>query len=292
MIVYLYGPDSYRRQEKLNEYIERYKEKYTSGAAFFYLDKKEDIVRFKDFCKSQSLFEPSRLAAIFNYNELEKGDLKEFVTLIKENLTNKDLTLILNSDKKPTKDFSFLLKEPIINHNFDALEGAELKKFLDLEIKKRNIELDQKSKELVMSGLGKNTWEIVLALDKLSLLDPIRSRFAGGDTTDASGHLASNGVNEKIIITKEILEKHIDLLPALDVFGHINKMREGYNVGNRLGTLEELFERGVDSVMIFNLFAASPYLNKEQKIMMADYDVAIKSGKLEHDEVLLDLMLG
>ena len=267
MIIYLYGPDSYRRQEKLNEYIERYKEKYASGAGVFYLDKDEDFLRFKDFCKSQSLFETSKLGAVFNFGELEKGGLKEFISLIKENLKNKDLTLILNSDKKPTKDFSFLLKEPIISHNFDALEGAELRRFLDVEIKKRKLELDPKSKELILSGLGKNTWEIVLALEKLSLLDEKK-------------------------IDQKVLEKHIDLLPAIDVFAHINKMRDGYSVGSRLATLEELFERGADSAMIFNIFAASPYLNQDQKIVMADYDAAIKSGKLEYDEVLLDLMLG
>ena len=267
MIIYLYGPDSYRRQEKLNEYIERYKERYASGAGVFYLDKDEDIGRFKDFCKSQSLFETSKLGAVFNFSDLEKGGLKEFSFLIKENLKNKDLTLILNSDKKPTKDFSFLLKEPVISHNFDQLEGAELKKFLDMEIKKRKIELDPKSKELILSGLSKNTWEIVLALDKLSLLDEKK-------------------------IDQKILEKHIDLLPAMDVFANINKMRDGYSVGSRLATLEELFERGADSAMIFNIFAASPYLNQEQKITMADYDAAIKSGKLEYNEVLLDLMLG
>lgn len=267
MIVYLYGSDSYRRREKLNEYIERYKEKYTNGADFFYLEKNEDFIRFKDFCKSQSLFEPSKLGSVFDFNELEKGDLKEFLVLIKENLKNKDLTLILNGDKKPTKDFYFLLKEPIISHNFDNLEGEELKKFLDLEIKKRKIELDSKSRESILFGLGKNTWEIVFALDKLSLLDEKK-------------------------IDQKILERHIDLLPAIDVFGQINKMRDKYSVGNRLATLEELFERGADSAMIFNIFAASPYLNKEQKIVMADYDVAIKSGKLEYDEVLLDMMLG
>ena len=277
MIIYLYGPDSYRRQEKLNEYIERYKEKYASGAGVFYLDKDEDFSMFKDFCKTQSLFEASRLGVVFsasggsasggNFNELEKGGLKEFVSLIKENLKNKDLTLILNSDKKPTKDFSFLLKEPAISHNFDVLEGAELRKFLDVEIKKRKIELDPKSKELILSGLGKNPWEIVSALEKLSLLDEKK-------------------------IDQKILEKHIDLLPAIDVFAQINKMRDGYSVGSRLATLEELFERGADSAMIFNIFAASPYLNQEQKITMADYDVAIKSGKLEYDEVLLDMMLG
>jgi DNA polymerase III delta subunit len=266
MIIYLYGPDSYRRQEKLNEYIERYKEKYASGAGFFYLDKEDDLARFKDFCKSQSLFELSKLGVVFNFSDLEKADLKEFNSLIKENLKNKDLTLILNGDKKPIKDFSFLLKEPVISHNFDLLEGLELKKFLDAEIEKRKIELDQKSRELILSGLNSNTWEIVSALEKLSLLDEKK-------------------------IDQKILEKHIDLLPALDIFGRINKMREGCSAGSRLSVLEELYERGADSAMIFNVFAASPYLNKDQKIMMADYDAAIKSGKLEYDEVLLDLML-
>lgn len=273
MIVYLYGPDSYRRREKLNEYIERYKEKYASGAGVFDLSDEKDFGGFKDFCESRSLFESSKLGVVYNFTELEKSDLKEFISLIKENLKNKDLTLILNSDKKPTKDFSFLFekalpagRQAVISHNFDILEGAELKKFLDLEIKKRKLELDPKSKELILSGLGNNSWEIVSALDKLSLLD------------------------EKKIDQKN-LEKHIDLLPAIDVFAHINKMRDGYNVGSRLAILEELFERGADSARIFNIFAASPYLNKEQKITMADYDVAIKSGKLEYDEVLLSMML-
>ena len=49
--------------------------------------------------------------------------------------------------------------------------------------------------------------------------------------------------------------------------------------------------RGADPAMIFNISAASPYLTKEQKVKMADYDVAIKSGKLEYNEVLLSMML-
>jgi len=278
MIIYLYGPDSYRRQEKLKEYIERYKEKYASGAGVFDLSDEKDFGGLKDFSESRSLFESSKLGIVYNFTDLEEGGLKEFISLIKENLKNKDLTLILNSDKprtradsmrgrQPTKDLSFLLKEPVISHNFDLLESVELKKFLDVEIKKRKIELDLKSKELILSGLSKNTWEIVSALDKLSLLDDKK-------------------------IDQKILEKHIDLLPAIDVFAHINKMRDGYNVGSRLATLEELFERGTDSAMIFNIFAVSPYLNQDQKITMADYDAAIKSGKLEYDEVLLDMMLG
>lgn len=267
MIVYLYGPDSYRRQQKLKEYLDRYKGKYSGGAGFFHLDKNDDFVRLKDFCKSQSLFEPSKLGIVFEFNELGKGEFKEFVSIVKENLKNKDLTLILIGDKKPIKELAFLLKEPVISYSFEVLDGVALKKFVDTEIKKRKIELDQKSSDLIISVMGKNSWDIILTLDKLSLLDEKK-------------------------IDQKTLETHIDLLPAIDIFGQINKMREGYSVGSRLAALEELFGRSSDSAMIFNIFSASPYLNRAQKIMMADYDTAIKSGKLEYDEVLLDMMLG
>jgi len=267
MIIYLYGPDSYRRREKINEYVERYRGKYSVSSEVFYLDKNEDWERFKNFCKSMSLFEASKLGVVFNYADLNKSELKEFISLIKENLENKDITLIINNEKKPTKDFSFLLKKPAISHDFENLEGAELNKFVDLEIKKRGIELDPKSRELLVVSCGQNLCNLISELDKLSFLD------------------------EKKIDIK-VLERHIDLLPEIDVFSQLNKIRTSHSVGERLKFLEDLLRRGVDPAMIFNISAASPYLTKEQKIEMANYDVAIKSGKLEYEEVLLSMMLG
>jgi len=266
MIIYLYGPDTYRRKEKLNEYVERYKTKYANGAAVFDLSEEKDFGGFKDFCESRSLFESSKLGVVYNFTDLEKSDLKEFGKLIKENLENKDITLILNSDKKPTKDFSFLLAKPVISHSFENLEGAELKKFLDLEIKKRGMEIDAESKNLLLSAVGQDIWDMISELDKLALLDEKK-------------------------ITKKILERHIDVLPAVDIFSHLNKIRATRDVGGKLALLEDLMSGNNDSGMIFNMTAASPYLDKPQKIKMADYDAAVKTGKLEYDEVLLSMML-
>jgi DNA polymerase III delta subunit len=271
MVIYLYGPDHYRRQEKLNEYVERYKNKYASGASIFYLDKEEDWVKFKDFCKSQSLFEASKLGIIFsagggNFNKLEKSVLKEFISLIKENLENKNRILILNDENEPSKDFLFLLKKPVIFHKFENLKGIELKKFLDLEIKKRKIEMDADSKNLFLLIAGQSIWDMIMELDKLSLL------------------------NEKRI-TKKILEKYIDFSPVMDIFSNLNKIRAAHNIGSRLAILEDLFSNNNDPAMIFNMMATSPYLTKEQKIEMADYDAAVKTGNLEYDDVLLDMML-
>lgn len=266
MIVYLYGPDNYRRKEKLDEYIERYKGKYASGAGVFDLETEDGLGGFKNFCQARSLFESSKLGVVYNFAGLEKSGFKEFIKIIKENLENKDLTLILNSDKKPTKDFAFLLAKPVISHSFENLEGAELQKFLDLEIKKRKIELDADSKNLLLSAVGQNTWDMISELDKLALLDEKK-------------------------ITKKILEKHIDALPVVDIFSHLNKIRASRDVGGKLALLEDLLSGNNDPAMIFNMTAASPYLDKTQKIKMADYDAAVKTGKLEYDEVLLSMML-
>lgn len=267
MIIYLYGADSYRRREKLNEYIERYKEKYAGGAIVFDFNEEKDFGGFKDFCKSQSLFEVSKLGVVYGFLDLEKGKLKEFTSLIKENLENKDITLVLNSDKKPTKEFSFLLKKPVISHSFENLEGIELQKFLDLEIKKRKIGLDIDAKTLLLSAAKQSAWDIILELDKLALLDEKK-------------------------ITKKILERHIDVLPAVDIFSHLNRIRASRDIGSKLALLEDLFSSNNDPAMIFNMTAASPYLDKTQKIKMADYDAAVKMGKLEYEEVLLDMILG
>jgi DNA polymerase III delta subunit len=266
MIIYLYGPDSYRRQKKINEYIERYKTKYTGIASNFYLDKNEDWDKFKDFCKTQSLFEVSKLGLVYNFSELDKKDIKVFKILIKDNLKNKDLTLILNQEKKPTKEFSFLLKEPVVFHSFDFLKGDALKKFLDIEIDKRKIKMDNESKELILLASSQNIWGLIMELDKLALLN-------------------------KAEINKKTLEEYVDLSLGVDVFSCLSQIKGSRSVGDKLFLIEKLFSNCADPVMIFNLFSASPYLNKSQKIKMADYDVAIKSGKLEYKEVLLNIML-
>ncbi|MBU4348561.1 hypothetical protein KKC16_01410 [Patescibacteria group bacterium] len=266
MIIFLYGPDSYRLRNKANEYIERYKIKYTGTASNFYLDKNEDWDKFKDFCKTQSLFEASKLGLVFNFSELEKKDIKFFKALIKNNLKNKDLTLILIQEKKPTKDFRFLLEDPVIFYNFDFLKGNALKKFLDIEINKRGIKMDEESKELILLASDQNTWRLIMELDKLALLNVTK-------------------------INKKTLEEYVDLSLGVDVFSCLNQIKGSCNVGDKLFLIEKLFSSYADSAMIFNLFSASPYLDKSQKIKMADYDVAVKSGKLEYKEVLLDLML-
>jgi DNA polymerase III delta subunit len=276
MIIYLYGPDSYRRQQKLKEIIADYKKKHSAFAMErLDLEKVEDWDKLKDFVKARSLFDELKLGIVENYRELEDGQLKEFAVLLKENLNAKEPILILLDDKAPNKDFKFLLEGPVstkasagktvLSQEFEIYTGQKFTAFAQMEAKKRGINLDRESQELLARFYEGNTWGLITELDKLALL------------------------NEKQI-TKEILEKHVEVSLPVNIFSLLGQIVNTERISVRLSILEELFFRSQDPGMIFNLYS-SFIRNPEDKIKMADYDVAVKSGKLEYEEVLTDLVI-
>lgn len=281
MIIFLYGPDSYRRQQKLKGIVEEYKKKHPN----FVLEKfdllSEDspenagLEKLKDFVKSRSLFDEIKLGVVENGSSLEKSAEKEYLDLLKENLTAKEPVLVILGNKVPTKDFQFLLEQstsgkatadkPVQAQEFELLTGDRLVLFIQMEMKKRGLALDSESQELLARVYGGNTWGLVTELEKLALL------------------------NEKKI-NKGVLEKHLDLSLAINVYDALGALKNSGRPGTKLKILEELFSRANDPAMIFNMysiFSRTP----EDKSQMADYDAAIKSGKLEYEEALLSLCL-
>ena len=266
MIIYLYGPDSYRRQEKFNEIISSYKKK-NENFSLYYFDLGEDggFGKLADFLKEQSLFGGSKMAVVSGSDLLEKSEQKNYIKLLKSNLETQGITILISESGKPTKDFNFLIKEPVIFQEFKNLEGADLQRFILREAKKRIIVIDGESREFLGRIYKDNNWGLVTELDKLSLLD-------------------EKNINKKII------EKHLHAFLPLQFFGAINELRGG-NMAERLAALEEFLSRSQEPAMIFNMIAVSPYGSPAWKQKMADYDVAIKSGKLEYEEVLTNMTI-
>ena len=61
-----------------------------------------------------------------------------------------------------------------------------------------------------------------------------------------------------------------------------------FDLRNRLMALETLFASGDPPPKIFNILASQW---REKTHQMAEYDFAVKSGKLEYDDALLALVL-
>lgn len=267
MLITLYGPDSYRRQGKLKEYVNRYQAKFKGlSLRYFDLENPESFPAFQDFVKAQSLFEESRLGVVSGLNELSDSEKKEIKTIFKNQLETKTITLIINEPKLAVRDWALLLKEPAIAHEFQLLKEGELQSFIKTEGERRGIAVDIGSQYVLMQLYGGDTWGIVTELDKLALMG-------------------------KQSITKIFLEKHLDEAAPINVFNALNQLRDGRDMGARLATLEKLLINSQDPAMLFNILAVSPYSDSEWKQKMADYDTAIKSGKLEYEEVLADIAL-
>lgn len=266
MIILLYGADSYRRQEKLKEYIDRYKVKYQAfSLSNFYLEREGDFERLKDFSRAQSLFEISRLGIISGMTILGNKDQKDLIKILRENLETKDLTLIINEDKKTSKEFKFLLDKPVIIHEFGIMMDSRFQDFFQAEAKKRNLNFDRRSRDLLVQYYAGNSWGLITELDKLALLD------------------------EKTI-SFNVLKNHFDISLPVNAFSAIQQIKNSFGLASRLSSLERLFFQSEDAAMIFNILATF-YGNNVWKNKIADYDAAIKSGKLEYEEVLLDLAI-
>ncbi len=251
MIVYLYGADSYRRRQKLNWYLNKFREKH-SGLTIgqFNLSEKDDLSKLRDFSTSQSLFVKAKLGVLDNVSEY---DGKELIPILKSILETKEITLIISEEKKLTKDYDFLLKQSFAVEAFEEPTAAEVLSFIKKEATNRKLTLDRDVADNLLAIHGVNLWGIVTDLDKLAL---------GGK-----------------------LEEHFERGNFFDLLMRVKRVGEAKY---RLPALEALlnFE---DPAKVFNMIASQA--DVIQKRQMADYDSAIKSGKLDYEEALTDLAL-
>lgn len=246
MIIYLYGPDSYRRQEKLKAILEKYKAKHSAlTIERFFLDEEGDFERLKDFARSQSLFDSFKFGIIHAGGvELEK----DFTDLLKANLETKITVLAVIAEVPLPKTFEFLLKKPVLSEKFEPLGEAAVLAFIKNESAGLKLNLSKETMISLLNAHKSDLWGIKNNLEKISL---------GGKAEENS--------------------------EFSNFFVLLNRFRRG-----NLAALETLLGND-DPAKVFNIVAAQadPYL----KIKMADYDAAIKSGKIEYEEALTDLAI-
>ncbi|OGY65697.1 MAG: hypothetical protein A3A16_03720 [Candidatus Harrisonbacteria bacterium RIFCSPLOWO2_01_FULL_44_18] len=248
MIIYLYGPDSYRRQKKLKEIVTKYKQKHSAVTMErFDLEAEPDLLQLRDFIKNQSLFDSFKLAIVsIGIGGNFSNDFAEF---LKSQLESGKTVLLLLADKELSKEFKFLLKKPVISQNFEELKPPQIGALIRKEAQKREIKLPSEAINSLIRANGSDLWGIMNELDKLEL---------GGHAEDA-------------------------LTPPI-FFVLLNRAKRG-----DLSALTWLLETE-EPAKIFNILS-SFVKTAEDAARMADYDVAVKSGKLGYEEALLDLVI-
>jgi DNA polymerase III delta subunit len=265
MILFLYGPDDYRRQQKKLDLIAEFTKKRSSaGLDFFNLENGSVSEELLSFLANQSIFESVKLAVIENAFEVPAPKLAKF---LKPFLNAKNVTLLITEKDKPVKALAFLLDKPAVAQKFEAFSGVEWINFIKNEAKRLGVKLTDAAVQFLAAVYQGNTWGVVTELQKLASF--------GGDKDGATAVIDKKDLNV------------FDLEVAPNYWGLMNGLKS-YDLKNRLYAFESMLALGDPAAKIFNILASQW---QEKTPHMAEYDLAVKSGKVDYEEALVDLLI-
>ena len=259
MIIFLHGPDDYRREQKKRWYIKEFKKKYSGlSVGYFDLAETDQLDEFRAFTRSQSIFEEKKLAVLENIYEMEE---KQLAQVLEPPTNDKATTVLLSEKEKPNKTLGFLLKKPATTEEFEYLQSEEWSGFIVQAAHKLKINLSPEAIPFLAGVYQNNTWGLMTELEK------VRDLRLG------------------TIERRDLENLGLEVMP--DFWSTMNGLKNR-ELAQRLTTLEKIFSRNEPPPKIFNILSS---LWREKIPQMAEYDLKVKSGKLEYEEVLLDLVL-
>lgn len=269
MIIFLFGPDSYRRRQKFFSLIKIYQEKYPQADRLFVdlESEPEDWIKVKDFLNQPSIFEPIKVVLI---KEATKVNEKPWLQVLKKELRISQNFLLISDGNEPKKEFEFLTKKPSTFFSFPVLIGNLWESFLKKEAAGRSLKFSYSAWQWLKNVLdvqeNNKTWTASNAFDKIKLVN-----FPQPISLENLKSLLFWSSREKIwLMAKKFWASHFWT--------------------ERLAILEFLFLQKEEPAYIFNSLAYQQTSSSKIQIL-ADYDISIKSGHLDYEEALLDLAI-
>jgi DNA polymerase III delta subunit len=264
MVIFLYGEDSFRRKKKYVEISSEFVKKNGNlGLSEF---DEENINDFIEGIKSRSMFASVTFVGIrdIDLGSLPADKLSLLRSALMGSMDDKNVVVLISSPSLPSSaDMEFLSAAPVISQEFSPLSREKLSFYITKEASRKGLNIsDADAKNLMISFEG-DLWAISSELDKLSSAKdrsvPSAS-FTGPSYFELLNALKSGKTVEKRLIALEII---------------LNKLKE-------------------DPARVFNGLAYSAprdMLKEKWFELMADYDIAIKSGKMDYEEALVDFVI-
>ncbi len=266
MVIALFGADSYRRSEKAKELVAAYRAKY-EHADLFSVDLEDDMEGWnsaKDFLRQPSMFVDSKVLLV---REPASVTEKEWEEALRESVRAKGVVVLLSSKENPADAFPFLGEKGVERQEFAELEGRLLEVFVLREAKARGITFAPDALRFFLAYLS--SLELRSARASAELDRILLAKFAAP-------------------VTRADMELLTAWLPAEDIYRGLDSIHMGKSPGERLVALERLLG-GYDAARIFNTLAYA--VHGPSALALAAYDIAIKSGRLEYEEALVDFSM-
>lgn len=308
MIIFLYGPDSFRSRQKLNRIIERYKAKHKSGLNFLKLDLSEaEADNLKEAIKSRPMFAEKKLIVIENLFCLKPDNQREIIEYFKGENLEKDQRAVLvvyekSAPDKRSQAFKFLTAKNVLSQEFGSLEGSQLENWIKKEVGARGGNIDRQAVQELAVCLGGDLWQASNEIDKL-----VAFRNGG----EMGGEIKKEDVTSliKAKISANIFQT-IDALARRDKKNALRLLYQHFEEGENaiylltmfayqfrnLLVIKELVEKGVSYSELAPKTKLHPFVVKKsfqqiknfsleglKKIYLRikDLDLAIKTGRIE-----------
>jgi len=315
MIIFLYGPDTYRLRQKLNEIIEHYKKIHRSGLNFKKFNLREESFQdFQNEIKSVSMFAEKKLIvleeALGNKNFKE-----EFLKNSKKFIGSKNIILFYEEGEVSKDKFVNFLKRQEESQEFQLLDGGKLKNWIKKELENYKAKIEEGALDKLVEFVGNDLWQMSNEIKKLVSYKP-ESRTREGGVPEISSRDIEILIKPKI--EPEIF-KTIDAIALKNkkqALGLIHKHLEkgdsplyllamiNFQFRNLL-IIKDLIKRGRPFYTLQKLTGLHPFIVKKsclqaqkftieelkkiyQKIFQVDLD--IKTGKVD-PETALDLLI-
>ena len=312
MIIFLYGQDSYRARQKLNEIVGQYKKIHKSGLNLRYIDFSEKnsndfFSDFRDGMRQASMFQEKKLIIVLN-SFSDTGFKEMFLKQKKDFQDLKDVIVFYQDDKIDKRDGLYkYLKKSAQCQEFEFLSGVRLRNWVKKEFEKYNTDIDQIALNKLVEYVGSDLWTLSNEINKLAsfknkeqvVVSDIELLVKSKIETDIFKTIdAIADKNKKQAL--QLIHKHIENGDSpLYLLSMIN-----YQFRNLL-IIKDLIQRGKPYNVIIKKSKLHPFVVKKshyqcdkfdfldlkkiyQKIFEVDLDV--KTGKVDPN-MALDLLI-
>lgn len=173
MIYFIYGEDSYRAKEKLQEIVDHYKSVHKSGLNLAQID--VNGKNFKDIFNNFniiSMFAEKKLIILKDIF-LNKKFSEDFLEEIKILEDSKDVIVVFEKNEvdQRTKLFKVLIKNAKCQE-FSPLDNKGLKNWFKKESEKYKLKIDIIAETTLLSYVGNDLWQLENEIKKLSNFKP------------------------------------------------------------------------------------------------------------------------
>jgi len=249
MIIFLYGPDTYRSRQKLNEIIENYKKAHQSGLNLRYFEGEDlNFEEIQNEIQQTSIIAGKKMLILKNvfsdidFKEKFLKNSKNFINYPSEAkggdegkpegvnfIDSKDLILFYEEKEIPKTDSLLkFLKKSGKSQEFKLLEGQNLKNWIKKEIERYGEKADPEAVGKLAEFVGNDTWRLSNEIQKLA-------SFKNG---------------------KDIQAKDVDLLVKPEIDNNIFRTIDAIAVKNKKKALELLhkhLEKGDPPLYLLNM---------------------------------------